>query len=46
VRIVVLGSGGVGAAFAFVAQRRDFFERITLADIDPARSMVEGDPRL
>jgi saccharopine dehydrogenase (NAD+, L-lysine-forming) len=35
--ILVVGCGGVGAAFAAVAQRRDFFERITLADIDPGR---------
>ncbi len=36
-RILVLGTGGVGAAVAAVAQRRSFFERITLADLDPAR---------
>jgi saccharopine dehydrogenase (NAD+, L-lysine forming) len=37
VRILVVGTGGVGAAVAAVAQRRDFFERIVLADLDPAR---------
>jgi saccharopine dehydrogenase (NAD+, L-lysine forming) len=37
VKIVVIGTGGVGSAFAAVAQRRSFFERITLADLDPAR---------
>jgi saccharopine dehydrogenase (NAD+, L-lysine forming) len=37
VRIVVVGTGGVGSAVAAVAQRRDFFERITFADLDPAR---------
>ena len=36
-RIAVVGTGGVGSAFAAIAQRRDFFERITLADLDPAR---------
>ena len=36
-RILVVGTGGVGAAAAAVAQRRDFFERITFADLDPAR---------
>jgi saccharopine dehydrogenase-like NADP-dependent oxidoreductase len=38
VRIAVVGAGGVGAAFATVAARRDFFDRITLADLDPARA--------
>jgi saccharopine dehydrogenase-like NADP-dependent oxidoreductase len=37
VRIVVVGTGGVGAAVAAVARRRDFFERLVLADLDPAR---------
>jgi saccharopine dehydrogenase (NAD+, L-lysine forming) len=37
VRILVVGTGGVGAAVASVAQRRDFFERMVLADLDPAR---------
>jgi saccharopine dehydrogenase (NAD+, L-lysine forming) len=36
-RIVVVGTGGVGAAAASVAQRRGFFERMTFADLDPAR---------
>ena len=36
-KILVVGTGGVGAAVAAVAQRRDFFERITFADLDPAR---------
>ena len=36
-KILVVGTGGVGAAAAAVAQRRDFFERITFADLDPAR---------
>jgi saccharopine dehydrogenase (NAD+, L-lysine-forming) len=37
VKILVVGTGGVGAAVAAVAQRRDFFARITFADLDPAR---------
>jgi saccharopine dehydrogenase (NAD+, L-lysine forming) len=37
VRILVVGTGGVGAAVGAVARRRDFFERITFADLDPAR---------
>jgi saccharopine dehydrogenase-like NADP-dependent oxidoreductase len=36
--ILVIGAGGVGAAFARIAQRRDFFDRIILADIDVARA--------
>ncbi len=39
-RIAVVGAGGVGAAFASVAQRRGFFEQVTLADLDPARSQA------
>jgi saccharopine dehydrogenase-like NADP-dependent oxidoreductase len=37
VRILVVGTGGVGAAVAAVAQRRDFYERIVLTDLDPRR---------
>jgi saccharopine dehydrogenase (NAD+, L-lysine forming) len=37
-RILVVGSGGVGAAFAPIASRRDFYEHIVFADLDPARS--------
>jgi saccharopine dehydrogenase-like NADP-dependent oxidoreductase len=37
VRIVVVGTGGVGAAVAAVAKRRDFFEHVVLADLDVAR---------
>ncbi len=33
-KILVVGSGGVGAAFAPIAARRDFYERIVFADID------------
>jgi saccharopine dehydrogenase-like NADP-dependent oxidoreductase len=37
VKVLVIGTGGVGTAVAAVAQRRSFFERIVLADLDPAR---------
>ena len=33
-----MGSGGVGAAFAPIAARRDFYEHIVFADYDEARS--------
>jgi saccharopine dehydrogenase-like NADP-dependent oxidoreductase len=36
-KILVVGTGGVGAAVAAVAKRRGFFERMVLADLDPAR---------
>jgi saccharopine dehydrogenase (NAD+, L-lysine forming) len=36
--VLVVGAGGVGAAAASVAARREFFERFVLADIDPARA--------
>ena len=36
-RILVVGTGGVGAAFAAIVTRRDFFEHCALADYDPAR---------
>ncbi len=36
-RILVIGTGGVGSAFARIAQRRDFFEQIVLADLDVVR---------
>jgi saccharopine dehydrogenase (NAD+, L-lysine forming) len=43
VRILVVGSGGVGAAFAPIVARRDFYERIIFADYDEtrARSVVD-----
>lgn len=37
-RVVVVGSGGVGAAFASIAARRDVFEQIVVADIDRQRA--------
>jgi saccharopine dehydrogenase (NAD+, L-lysine-forming) len=37
-RVLVVGAGGVGAAFAAIAQRRPAFERVVLADLSPARA--------
>lgn len=37
-RILLVGSGGVGAAFTAIAARRDFFETIVVADYDKARA--------
>jgi saccharopine dehydrogenase (NAD+, L-lysine forming) len=37
VRILVVGTGGVGSAFAGIARRRTFFEHCALADRDAAR---------
>jgi len=37
VRILVVGTGGVGSAFAAIAARRSFFEHCALADYDHAR---------
>src|SRR5688572_16170268 len=37
-RVVLVGSGGVGDAFARIAARRDFYERLVVADYDLARA--------
>jgi saccharopine dehydrogenase-like NADP-dependent oxidoreductase len=37
VKILVVGAGGVGAAFAAIVQRRPKFERVVLADVSPER---------
>src|SRR5918993_3679450 len=37
-RIILIGAGGVGDAFARIAVRRDFFEACVVADYDPARA--------
>jgi saccharopine dehydrogenase-like NADP-dependent oxidoreductase len=37
-RILLVGSGGVGAAFASIAARRSFFEAIVVADYDSTRA--------
>ena len=36
-RLLVVGTGGVGSAFAGIATRRSFFDHCALADYDPAR---------
>jgi saccharopine dehydrogenase (NAD+, L-lysine forming) len=43
-KVLVVGAGGVGAAFAAIAQRRPAFERVVLADVAPerVRSVVAG----
>jgi saccharopine dehydrogenase-like NADP-dependent oxidoreductase len=38
VRILLVGAGGVGAAFTAIATRRDFFESCVVADYDLARA--------
>jgi saccharopine dehydrogenase (NAD+, L-lysine forming) len=37
-RVLVVGAGGVGAAFAAIAQRRRAFERVALADVSQERA--------
>ncbi len=37
-RILLVGAGGVGSAFAAIAARRDFFEHIVIADYDESRA--------
>ena len=37
-RILLIGAGGVGAAFTAIAQRRDFYESIVVADYDLVRA--------
>jgi saccharopine dehydrogenase (NAD+, L-lysine forming) len=38
VRILLIGAGGVGAAFTAIAARRDFFDALVVADYDLARA--------
>jgi saccharopine dehydrogenase-like NADP-dependent oxidoreductase len=49
-RVLVVGAGGVGEAIAAIARRRDFLERMVLADVDGSRAqrVVDrlDDPRL
>jgi saccharopine dehydrogenase-like NADP-dependent oxidoreductase len=50
-RILVIGAGGVGSAIVPIAVRRSFFERLVIADHDPARASravarFAGDDRL
>jgi saccharopine dehydrogenase-like NADP-dependent oxidoreductase len=37
-RVLVIGAGGVGSAIAAVAERREAFERLVLADVDERRA--------
>jgi saccharopine dehydrogenase-like NADP-dependent oxidoreductase len=37
-KILVIGTGGVGSAFGAIAAGRDFYEHIVLADLDEARA--------
>ncbi len=43
-RILLLGAGGVGSAFAAIAHRRRFFERLVVADIDGGRARAAVEP--
>jgi saccharopine dehydrogenase-like NADP-dependent oxidoreductase len=47
-RVLVVGAGGVGAAFAAIAQRRAVFEQVVMADVglERARGVAErlGEP--
>jgi saccharopine dehydrogenase-like NADP-dependent oxidoreductase len=49
-RVLLIGSGGVGSAIASIAARRDFFEQLTIADVDAGRAgraaARTGDPRV
>ncbi|MGZ4442385.1 MAG: saccharopine dehydrogenase family protein [Nocardioidaceae bacterium] len=42
-RILLVGAGGVGAAFAAIAARRGFFEQLVIADYDVARAERAAD---
>jgi saccharopine dehydrogenase-like NADP-dependent oxidoreductase len=43
VRVLVIGAGGVGAAFAAIAQRRPVFEEVVLADVAIERASAAAD---
>jgi saccharopine dehydrogenase-like NADP-dependent oxidoreductase len=43
VRILVVGSGGVGTAAALIAARRDFFEHVVMADYDLGRAQAAAE---
>jgi saccharopine dehydrogenase (NAD+, L-lysine-forming) len=42
-KILVVGAGGVGAAFAGIAQRRAVFEQVVLADVALERAQAAAD---
>ncbi|HYO40576.1 MAG TPA: saccharopine dehydrogenase C-terminal domain-containing protein [Nocardioidaceae bacterium] len=46
-RILLVGAGGVGAAFCAIAARRDFFEQVVVTDYDLSRAQraASTDPR-
>ncbi|HLO35949.1 MAG TPA: saccharopine dehydrogenase NADP-binding domain-containing protein, partial [Candidatus Deferrimicrobium sp.] len=45
-RILLVGAGGVGGAFAAIAERRDFYDTLVIADYDLARAERAAiDPR-
>jgi saccharopine dehydrogenase-like NADP-dependent oxidoreductase len=37
-RVLLVGAGGVGSAFTAIAARREFFDRVVVADYDQARA--------
>ncbi len=37
-RVLIVGAGGVGSALTTICARRDAFEHIVVADVDPSRS--------
>jgi saccharopine dehydrogenase (NAD+, L-lysine forming) len=43
VKVLVVGAGGVGAAFAAIAQRRAVFEEVILADVALERARTASD---
>jgi saccharopine dehydrogenase-like NADP-dependent oxidoreductase len=49
-KILVVGSGGVGSSFAAIASRRKYFEKLILSDINETRAKTiadkVGDPRI
>jgi len=42
-KVLVVGAGGVGAAFAAIAQRREVFEEVVLADVALERANAAAD---
>jgi saccharopine dehydrogenase-like NADP-dependent oxidoreductase len=42
-RVLVVGAGGVGAAFAGIAQRREVFEQVVLADVALERASAAAE---
>jgi saccharopine dehydrogenase-like NADP-dependent oxidoreductase len=44
-RVLVVGAGGVGRAFAAIAQRREIFEQVVLADVSLERAQAAAQER-